>query len=119
MLVPGWERVVAGSRCSRRKSWPSVMLTAMAAAPLGVALSVGGVIFELHPPLFGVLWAKARSSSWTDNGGAIGVVTFLKALLLETKPSLGVGGRGWCGYVQEGELQGGRQAHVFGVSQLW
>jgi len=83
------------------------MLTAMAAAPLGVALSVGGVIFELHPPLFGVLWAKARSSSWTDNGGAIGVVTFLKALLLETKPSLGVGGRGWCGYVQEGELQGG------------
>jgi len=66
-----------------------------------------GIIFELHPPLFGVLWAKARSSSWTDNGGAISVVTFLKVLLLETKPSLGVGGRGWCGYVQEGELQGG------------
>jgi len=68
------------------------MLTAMAAAPSGVALPVGGVIFELHPPLFGVLWAKAQSSSWTDDGGAIGVVTSLEALLLETQHSLEIGG---------------------------
>jgi hypothetical protein len=54
------------------------MLTAMAAAPSGVVLPDGGIIFELHPPLFGVLWAKAQSSSWTDNSGDIGVMTSLR-----------------------------------------
>ena len=68
------------------------MLTAMAAAPSGVALPVEGVIFELHPPLFGVLWAKAQSSSWTYNGGAIGIMTSLEALLLETPTQFGIGG---------------------------
>ena len=87
------------------------MLTAMAAVPLGVALPVGGVIFELHPPLFGVLWAKAQSSSWTDNSGDIGVVTSLEALLLKTQHSLESAAEGADGDVQEDELQGGCQAH--------
>ena len=83
------------------------MLTAMAAAPSGVVFPVGGVIFELHPPLFGVLWAKAQSSSWTNNGGDIGVVTSLEALLLETQHSLESAAEGADGDVQEDELQGG------------
>ena len=77
------------------------MLTAMAAAPSGVILPVGGVIFELHPPLFGVLWAKAQSSSWTDNGGAIGVVASLEASLLEAQHSLELAAEDGDGDVQE------------------
>ena len=88
------------------------MLMAMVAASSGVVLSVGGVIFELHPPLFGVLWAKAQSSSWTDNSGDIGVVTSLEALLLKTQHSLESAAEGADGDVQEDELQGGCQAHV-------
>ena len=88
------------------------MLTAMVAAPSGVVLSVGGVIFELHPPLFGVLWAKAQSSSWTDNGDAIGVMASLEASLLEAQHSLELAAEGGDGDVQEDELQGGCQAHV-------
>jgi len=70
-----------------------------------------GVIFELHPLLFGVLLAKAQFSSWMDNGGAIGVVTSLEALLLETQHSLESAAEGGDGDVQEDELQGGCQAH--------
>jgi hypothetical protein len=50
---------------------------------------VGGIIFELHPPLYGVLWVKALSSTWTSDSGAFGVVTFLEASFLETQLSLG------------------------------
>ena len=78
----------------------------MAAAPSGVVLPVGGVIFELHPPLYGSL-GENMFSSWTSDGGATGVVTFLEAPLLGPNLAWEVGGRGGDGCVQEVELQGG------------
>ena len=44
-------------------------------------------------PLFwctGVLWVKTLSSSWTDDGGAFGVVPFLEASSLETQLCYGI-----------------------------
>lgn len=62
-------------------------------SPLGV------IIIEPNPPLYGVLWVKAMSSSWTSDGSATGIMTSLEASFLEAQLSLWnfsyIGGQGW------------------------
>ena len=53
----------------------------------GVLLPVGGIILEVIPSA-GFLWVKTLSTCWTSDSGAIGVVTFLEASLVETMQDL-------------------------------
>jgi hypothetical protein len=71
---------------------------------------------EPHSWCTGILWVKTLSSSWTDDGGALGVVPSLKASTLETQLGFGNIGLLWSWKTAIGG--GGMGASLKGVAEL-
>ena len=83
-------------RDSLGESLAGFLLVMMTTASEGVVPLLG--VSSWSPSLLrGFLRVKALSTCWTRDGGAFGVVTFLKASLVETLLGQAVEGHRWLG----------------------